>query len=406
MSTLRFIGASHDEMRSKNSHLTQEGRQRPAKCGGAKNVMRKFSESPTNPTPMVSICVPNLNTRPYLPERFATIFNQTLEDWELIVCDGYSDDGAWEYIEEMAANEPRMRISQSPRQGVYAAFNECVGKAQGKYVYIATSDDTMTPDCLARMVEVLERNEACGIAHCCLDFINEDGAKLHTGHCWQNWYTTRFFGNRMDQCHLRPCGHDTVVALGLKTVYYSMTQLLTRRSVFAKVGLFETKWGSFGDLEWQMRAALATATVHVPEYLATWRVHSEQASQLEWHYEAVQNGWFLDMAYSVIRFSRANNLPQVGGLPQRLIRFYWTEFMNAQLAAKRTFPRKCVVLMNALLSEPLFVVAFVQQRVCTRLRLKMRDICDEVRHELMRMGLETVPCETNEMRPRKEEVRA
>jgi|GEM_PF-4333594 len=30
--------------------------------------------------PTVSVCVPNLNTRPYLAERFATIFAQTLQD--------------------------------------------------------------------------------------------------------------------------------------------------------------------------------------------------------------------------------------------------------------------------------------------------------------------------------------
>jgi glycosyltransferase involved in cell wall biosynthesis len=30
-------------------------------------------------TPKVSICVPNLNTRPFLAERFETIFNQTFQ---------------------------------------------------------------------------------------------------------------------------------------------------------------------------------------------------------------------------------------------------------------------------------------------------------------------------------------
>ena len=68
-------------------------------------------------TPRVSICVPNLGTRPFLPERFETIFNQTFTDWELIVYDSYSDDGSWEYIQELAAREPRMRISQGPREG-------------------------------------------------------------------------------------------------------------------------------------------------------------------------------------------------------------------------------------------------------------------------------------------------
>src|SRR5437762_12103821 len=96
--------------------------------------------------PKVSICVPNLNTRPYLPERFETVFNQTFQDWELIVCDSYSDDGSWEYIRELAAREPGMRISQTPRSGVYAAFNDCIQLAQGEHVDIATLDDYISRD--------------------------------------------------------------------------------------------------------------------------------------------------------------------------------------------------------------------------------------------------------------------
>jgi len=34
-----------------------------------------------------------------------TLFNQTFQDWELVVCDSYSDDGSWEYIQELAARE-------------------------------------------------------------------------------------------------------------------------------------------------------------------------------------------------------------------------------------------------------------------------------------------------------------
>jgi glycosyltransferase involved in cell wall biosynthesis len=357
-------------------------------------------------SPIVSICVPNLNTRPFLAERFETIFNQTFGDWELIVCDAHSDDGAWEYITKLAAREPRMRISQTPRSGVYAGFNDCIRQARGRYVYIATSDDTMAPDCIEKLVAALEQNPECELAHCCLDFIDQSGSSIATGHSWQNWVTTRFFGDQMNRYHIRPKGHDTVVALASKSVYYSVTQILIHRSLFNRIGLFECKWGAFGDLEWQMRAALSTATVHVPEYLATWRVHPQQASQLQWHYEAVQNGWFLEMAYSAIGFSRAKGLPRVGGLPRRLIRYYWTEFIDARLAAQRTLLRKCAVLMNALFSEPLFVFAYVLHRVWTRFGLRRRDTCDEVRYELMRLGLETVCCGRNEMRSGKEEIRA
>src|ERR1039457_3714887 len=123
--------------------------------------------------PRVSICVPNLNTRPYLQERVETIFNQTFHDWELIVCDGFSEDGAWEYIGYLAAREPRMRVSQALRKGIYAGFNDCIAQARGEYVYIATSDDTMMPECLEKMVGALQANPDCGLCQCELVIIDE-----------------------------------------------------------------------------------------------------------------------------------------------------------------------------------------------------------------------------------------
>jgi glycosyltransferase involved in cell wall biosynthesis len=83
-------------------------------------------------TPLISICLPNLNNRSYLPHRFASIVSQTLDDWELIVSDNYSDDGAWEYIQEMARMDPRTRASQAPREGMYANWNRCIALARGK----------------------------------------------------------------------------------------------------------------------------------------------------------------------------------------------------------------------------------------------------------------------------------
>ena len=67
-------------------------------------------------TPRVSICLPNYNTLPFLEERMATIYAQTFKDWELLVYDSYSTDGAWDYFSKLAASEPRMRIWQGSRE--------------------------------------------------------------------------------------------------------------------------------------------------------------------------------------------------------------------------------------------------------------------------------------------------
>ena len=343
--------------------------------------------------PKVSICVPNLNTRPYLPERFETIFNQTFHDWELIVCDNHSEDGAWEFFQEQAARDQRVRISQAPREGLYANWNNCIRQARGQYVYIATSDDTMSPDFLEKMVAALDKNPGCGVAHCCLDFIDEHGVKIRGGHCWDNWdnwYTTRFFGDWNKKYHVRPRGHDAVVALALKTVYLSVTQILVRRDLFELTGMYESRWGSFGDFEWQMRAALATKTVHVPEYLATWRVHPQQASQAEQYLKAVREGWFFDMATSAINFSRGHDWPVRGGLPGRLRRFNWNESMFARLAAEKSRLGKFKVLCKSLGQGPMLLGSFLQAYLRDRFLHQAPEIENEVRKELRRLGLDAL----------------
>jgi glycosyltransferase involved in cell wall biosynthesis len=227
--------------------------------------------------PKVSICVPNLNTRPFLPERFTTIFNQTLDDWELLVYDSHSADGAWEYIEGLAAREPRMRCWQGPREGTPGSWNPCIRRARGEYVYIATSDDTMPPDCLEKLAAALDRHPECDLAHCRLRAIDERGADRED---W--WSDVSVFalssGPLVDQLHVRPAPLDGLLHLAGDTVYTSITQLLIRRSLFDRIGFFERIWGSIGDFNWSMRAGLVASTVHVPDTWGGWRVHASQST--------------------------------------------------------------------------------------------------------------------------------
>jgi hypothetical protein len=157
--------------------------------------------------------------------------------------------------------------------------------------------------------------------------------------------------------------------------------------LFAEAGLYETKWGPFGDLEWQMRAALVTKTVHVPEYLATWRIHEKQASQMDQHIKAVRKGWFLEIADSVIRFSRVKNLPFAGGLPTRLRRFYGMEWIGAKVSERKNVFGKLNVLFQTLGADPTLTISFLKERIETKIFHKQKDYEKELRTELNLAGL-------------------
>ena len=66
--------------------------------------------------PLVSICLPSLNTHQFLEERMETIFRQTVTDWELIVCDSYSDDKSWEFFQKFKGDK-RVRLLSGTQRG-------------------------------------------------------------------------------------------------------------------------------------------------------------------------------------------------------------------------------------------------------------------------------------------------
>ena len=228
-------------------------------------------------TPRVSICLPNLNNRAYLEERIDTIVAQTLADWELVICDNYSDDGAWEFFQELAKLDSRVRISQERREGMYANWNNCVRQARGEFVYVATSDDTMAPDCLEKLVKALDDNPDCDLAHCPMKVIDQHG---NPGRDW--WSVSSLFAKSsaeiMNSRHKRIAPYDGILCLLGDNIYSSVTQLLIRRSLYEKVGLYRADWGSLGDFHWNLRASLAASAVHVPDTWGGWRMHPSQAT--------------------------------------------------------------------------------------------------------------------------------
>jgi len=240
--------------------------------------------------PLVSICLPNLNTRPYLQARMDSIFSQTLRDWELIVCDSHSTDGAWEYFQQFR-DDPRVQLSQIPREGVYAGWNECLKRARGQYVYVATSDDTAEPELLERMVGMLERHPDVDLVVCKFEFIDETGREMSPSPFQQ---VGTFYDPWREKVHRRSGLLEFLVHVGLDCPSWtSITSVVFRRRLIEKIGFFKTDCGTCADRLWAMKAALVTDTISIPDCLATWRQHSMQASGIRPSIKKVRRNWLL-----------------------------------------------------------------------------------------------------------------
>lgn len=92
---------------------------------------------------LVSVIVPNYNHAPFLKRRLDSIFNQTFQDFEVIILDDCSTDNSKEIIEEYRSRPQISHIvyndinSGSPFKQWAKGFN----LARGEYIWIAESDD-------------------------------------------------------------------------------------------------------------------------------------------------------------------------------------------------------------------------------------------------------------------------
>jgi GT2 family glycosyltransferase len=135
----------------------------------------------------------------------------------------------------------------------------------------------MPPDCLEVLAAALDAHPDCDVAHCPLRPIDEYGHEL-TGllEWWRHAAFVQNSGALASRMHVRRAPFDGLLHLLGGSVYVSITQLLIRRSLFDRIGWFESTWGSVGDFNWSMRAGLVANTVHVPQ---TWRLHPRARQQ-------------------------------------------------------------------------------------------------------------------------------
>lgn len=125
--------------------------------------------------PTVSVILPVFNGGEELRLAVASIHAQSFADWELILLDDGSKDGALERLGVSA--DPRLRIVRDGQnRGLSARLNQGVALARGRYIARMDHDDIAHPDRLSRQVEFLDGApdvDLCGTRCVAMD---EDGA--------------------------------------------------------------------------------------------------------------------------------------------------------------------------------------------------------------------------------------
>lgn len=102
--------------------------------------------------PLISVIIPIYNILEYLPRAVHSVMDQTYSNLEILLVDDGSTDGTGQLCEELAAQDPRIRVFHKENGGSSSARNYGLQRMQGEYVGFVDSDDYLEPDMYERLL--------------------------------------------------------------------------------------------------------------------------------------------------------------------------------------------------------------------------------------------------------------
>ncbi|MFD0750767.1 glycosyltransferase family 2 protein [Mucilaginibacter calamicampi] len=117
--------------------------------------------------PAVSVIVPNYNHAPYLKQRIDSILAQSFQDFEVIILDDCSTDDSRSIIEQYRGHDKisHLVFNEQNSGGPFYQWKKGIELAQGKYIWIAESDDWCEPSLLETLVAAIDHNPECVMAY-------------------------------------------------------------------------------------------------------------------------------------------------------------------------------------------------------------------------------------------------
>lgn len=125
----------------------------------------------------ISVIMGIYNCADTLPDAINSILNQTVTDWELILCDDGSQDETYQVALSYRNRWPGkiVLLKNETNLGLNATLNRCLERASGKYIARMDGDDLCHPERFAAELAVLEQEPGIAIVSTDMEFFDATG---------------------------------------------------------------------------------------------------------------------------------------------------------------------------------------------------------------------------------------
>lgn len=207
--------------------------------------------------PLLSIVTPVF--RPPLDvfrETVASVLAQTYEHWHWHVVDASPDDSIWQYLQPLAAEDPRIKLTRVENRGISENTNIALKQAEGDFIVVLDHDDTLASHALFMVAKtVLNEPE--------VDFIYSDHDKLdEEGKRREPWF--------------RPDWSPEMML----SVNYVFHLAAYRRTLLDEVGYLNSELDVAQDWDLYLRISEHSRRFeHISQVLYHWRMSSASTAQ-------------------------------------------------------------------------------------------------------------------------------
>ena len=226
--------------------------------------------------PLISVIIPVYNTGQYLAYCLDSVINQTYQNLEIILVNDGSTDNSLQIAQQYSDRDKRIQILNQENQGVSAARNFGISRANGEYIGFVDSDDWISPDMYQHLFSLLDLYGA-DISEAEIIRATNEGVRINPEETQINVYTQQEYLKKFFKIQSQ------------ETVYYSYNKLY-KKSVLTNDQFPLYKVGE--DVVSAFKAALRSNRIvssNVPIYY--YRQGTGVTSQFNEHYFQLINVW-------------------------------------------------------------------------------------------------------------------
>lgn len=220
--------------------------------------------------PRVSVCIPTYNRATPLRQTIEALLNQTISNFELIICDDASLDNTEDVVRSFR-DERIIYHRNEVNLGLYPNWHKCIDLASGEYIAIYHDHDIYMPTIVERSVTLLDRCPTASFVHTALFYLDEKDKVAGVD--------IRAFGE------LTP-GDQVIDTLSRSWSSPIMAATaMVRREAYDQVGLYRYKEYGLGcDLDMWFRLCRIgdMAYIHTPQALIRLRTKDQPTAQFSW----------------------------------------------------------------------------------------------------------------------------